>query len=51
MTIMYRKLISLDSVVDAGELMFGRIGREVFAVIYCVCECTCFRPILADGQS
>ncbi|WVR06193.1 hypothetical protein IAU60_003223 [Kwoniella sp. DSM 27419] len=24
------------SVVDAGELMFGRVGREIFAAIYCV---------------
>ncbi|OCF62257.1 hypothetical protein L486_01925 [Kwoniella mangroviensis CBS 10435] len=24
------------SVVDVGEIMFGRIGREVFAAIYCI---------------
>jgi hypothetical protein len=32
------ELMSLDSVVDVGELMFGRIGREIFAAIYCTCK-------------
>ncbi|WVQ96905.1 hypothetical protein IAU59_004013 [Kwoniella sp. CBS 9459] len=26
------------SVVDIGEVMFGRVGREVFAAIYCICK-------------
>jgi hypothetical protein len=31
------ELTVADSVVDVGELMFGRIGREIFAAIYCTC--------------
>ena len=23
---------------DAGRLMFGRVGREIFAVAFCLCE-------------
>lgn len=23
---------------DVGEMLFGRVGREVFAVVFCLCE-------------
>lgn len=26
------------SLADAGRVCFGRVGEEVFAVIFCVCE-------------
>lgn len=30
----HREVYSID---DAGELMFGRIGREVIGIAYCLC--------------
>ena len=31
----HRELYSMD---DAGGLMFGRVGREVFGVAFCLCK-------------
>jgi amino acid permease len=32
----HREVYGID---DAGFLMFGPIGREVFGVFYCICKC------------
>lgn len=33
--IRHREVYSID---DAGELMFGRIGREILGAVYCLCK-------------
>jgi hypothetical protein len=38
-----------DSVVDVGELFFGKIGREIFAAIYCTCKSASLQPF-ADSS-
>lgn len=33
----HREVYGID---DAGQLMFGRFGKEVFGGVFCLCECT-----------
>ncbi|KAL1625435.1 hypothetical protein SLS54_003527 [Diplodia seriata] len=31
---------SVYSIDDVGQLLFGRIGREIFAIAFALCECS-----------
>lgn len=31
------------SIVDVGEMLFGRIGREIFCVLFLLCEFDAFK--------
>jgi amino acid permease len=33
----HREVYSID---DAGGLMFGPVGREIFGFVFCLCTCT-----------
>lgn len=33
----HREVYGID---DAGGLMFGRLGKEVFGAVFCLCKCT-----------